>query len=290
MRNLDAKSVTGLVLASPAAIFTIIFFLVPAVLLFVYSFWLSKSFTLIPAMTLENYTRALMNPGFYTVLFSSLKIGVLTAIVAIGLSFPVAMYIVYRSTSNTVLYLILASWLSSYLVRIYGWRMILGSKGLINTSLLELGVIKEPLEFILYNSTAVIIALVHVYIPVALLLLVSALRDVKSDYLDAARDLGASGFLVFTKVIMPMIHRGFISAFMFTLILAAGDFVTPQLLGGRDGTTVGVFISNQFRQTGNWPFGAAMAFIAFFAFAVIYVLLVQGLRLAGLAPFKHSKR
>ena len=128
------------------------------------------------------------------------------------------------------------------------------------------------------------IALVHIYLPLTLLMLLSALRDVRTDYLEAARDLGASSLATLVKVTIPMIHRGLVSAFMFTLVLASGDYVAPQVLGGTSSMTVGLLISNQFRQTGNWPFGAAMAFICFAVFTLIYLAVVLLLRALGLAP------
>ena len=274
----------GYWLVAPAMLYILIFFILPTCLLFVYSFWLSKSFVLIPAATIENYARAFQSAGFIAVMGNSLTIGFMTATSAVALSFPMAVFIVYKSRSNLFLYLALASWLASYLVRIYGWRMILGSNGLVNSFLMYFNIIDAPLEALLYNRMSVVLALTHVYIPITLLMLVSALRDVKPDFIDAARDLGATKVQTFAKVTVPMINRGLVSSFMFTCILAAGDYITPQLLGGRTGTTVGLLISNQFRQSGNWPFGAAMAFIAFVVFALVYFLLVKGLKVLRLAP------
>ena len=129
-----------------------------------------------------------------------------------------------------------------------------------------------------------VIALVHIYLPLTLLMLLSALRDVRPEYLEAARDLGANGVSTLFRVTIPMIHRGLVSAFMFTLVLAAGDYVAPQVLGGTNSMTVGLLISNQFRATGNWPFGAAMAFICFVVFLAIYFAVTLLLRALRLAP------
>jgi spermidine/putrescine transport system permease protein len=281
---------TGMLLFLPAATYIFLFFVIPTCMLFVYSFWTSSAFVLSPAFELSNYAKVISSESFYVVLFNSMKIGTAVAVLSIALSYPVAAYMVFRARSNTILYVVLASWLTSYLVRIYGWRMILGSNGLINSTLIYLGVIDKPLTEILYNSTAVTIALVHIYVPVTLLILVSALRDVKPEFLEAARDLGASAATTFRRVTVPLLHRGLVSAFMLTFILSAGDFVTPQMLGGRDGATVGLFISTQFRQAGNWPLGAAMAFVSLVMFAAVYIILVAALNLAGLAPFKRSRR
>lgn len=285
--TLSARERTGLLLAAPAFIYMLCLFVAPTLLLLIYSFYRSKAFVPIPDFILDNYWRALSSEGFWRVMGLSLQIGLSTAIVSVVASFPVAWYIVYRTRSNTLLYLIVASWITSYLVRIYGWRMILGSNGFVNTTLIQLGVIDQPLEFILYNPVAVVIALVHIYLPLTLLMLLSALRDVRPEYLEAARDLGASSAATLFKVTIPMIHRGLVSAFMFTMVLASGDYVAPQVLGGTSSMTVGLLISNQFRATGNWPFGAAMAFISFLVFVAIYLLVVVALRSLGLAPHKR---
>ncbi len=281
--RMSARERTGLALAAPAFLYMLAFFVAPTLILLVYSFYRSKAFVPIPDFILDNYWKALSSEGFWRVMWLSLKLGLATAVVSVLASFPVAWYIVYRSRSNALLYLIIASWITSYLVRIYGWRMILGSNGFVNSSLLQFGLIDQPLEFILYNPVAVVIALVHIFMPLTLLMLLSALRDVRPEYLEAARDLGASSVSTLFRVTIPMIYRGLVSAFMFTLVLATGDYVAPQVLGGTSGMTVGLLISNQFRATGNWPFGAAMAFICFFVFVAIYfaiVLLMRGLKLA----------
>lgn len=282
--KIDRKQFAGGLLAAPALAFLLVFFIIPTALLFVYSFWLARSFTLVPAFSFANYDRALSAYSFYMLTLSGLKNGFWTALLSVLLSFPAAYYIVYRTRGNLLFYIILASWFSSYLVRIYAWRVILGSNGLINTTLTQLGLIDHPLEILLFSPFATILTLVHIMLPFTLLLLVSSLRDVKAEYIEAAKDLGASPFEVLRRVMLPMAYKGLVGAFMFTFVLAAGDYVTPQLLGGREGMTTGIMISNQFRSTGNWPFGAAMAFLLLATFLLVYFLFVQSLNLLRLAP------
>ncbi|WP_257111985.1 ABC transporter permease [Pseudomonas ficuserectae] len=181
----------------------------------------------------------------------------------------------------------LISWFSSYLVRVFAWRTILGSTGVINSTLTQWGIIDSPLEWLVFSKFSVIITLVHIMLPFTLLLLVSGLRDIKRDYLEACADLGGGQLTVFTKVIMPMAHKSIVSSFMFTFVLAAADYITPQLLGGRDAMTTGLLISNQFRTVGNWPLGAAMAFILLFVFMAVYALLLAVLRILNLSPGKR---
>ncbi|HRX35182.1 MAG TPA: ABC transporter permease [Aestuariivirga sp.] len=281
---MNPRERTGLFLAAPTVLYMAFFFVLPAFLLFVYSFYRSKAYVPIPDFVFDNYARALTSKGFWLVVWLSVKVGLSTGAISVAASFPVAWYIVYRTRGNALLYLILASWITSYLVRIYGWRMILGSNGFVNTTLVQLGIIDQPLDFLLYNPVAVVIALVHIYLPLTLLMLISSLRDVRPEYLEAARDLGAGSTTTLLKVIVPMINRGLTGAFMFTTVLAAGDYVAPQVLGGTNSVTAGLLISNQFRATGNWPFGAALAFVNFAVFVAVYFAFTNLLRLAGLAP------
>lgn len=285
--NTDKKRLTPFLLAGAPFTFLLIFFVIPAILLLISSFWLSKSFTMIPAATIANYARALGASGFYDSLWISMQNGFWTALLSTVLSAPVAYYIVYKARSNTILYLALVSWFSSYLVRVYAWRTILGSTGVINSTLMQWGLIDTPIEWIVFNKFAVVITLVHIMLPFTLLLLVSGLRDVKKDYLEACADLGGSRYVALRNVIIPMAHKSIVSSFMFTFVLAAADYVTPQLLGGRDAMTTGLLIANQFRTVGNWPLGAAMAYILLLVFMMVYGALLLFLRTVNLAPGKR---
>ncbi|OWV98825.1 ABC transporter permease [Rhizobium sp. R693] len=274
----------GFGLATPPLAFLIFFFLIPVALLFVTSFFTARSFVIEHVWNIENYAKIFAAAGFWQATWVGMKNGFFTAAFSVILSFPVAYYLVYKTRSNVVLYLVLLSWFSSYLVRVYAWRTILGTNGVINSFLMGSGIIKEPLQVILFSPFAAVLTLIHIMLPFALLILVSSLRDVKQEYLEAARDLGASGLGVLYKVILPMSYKGIVGSFMFTFILAAGDYITPQLLGGREGVTSGLLIANQFRSAGNWPLGSAMAFVLLATFVVVYVVFTQALKFAKLAP------
>ncbi|WP_435609779.1 ABC transporter permease [Pseudomonas knackmussii] len=285
--SIDKKTLTAYLLSAAPLLFLVVFFLIPALLLLIASFWTAKTFSMVPAATIANYVRALGASGFYDSLWISMQNGFWTAILSTLISAPVAYYIVYRTRSNTVLYLALVSWFSSYLVRVYAWRTILGTSGVINTTLQHFGLIDQPLEWLVFSKFSVVITLVHIMLPFTLLLLVSGLRDVKKDYLEACADLGGSSVVTLFKVIVPMAHKSIVSCFMFTFVLAASDYVTPQLLGGRDAMTTGLLIANQFRSVGNWPLGAAMAYILLLVFMLVYAALLGLLRAANLAPGKR---
>lgn len=274
----------GFGIGLPPLLFLLLFFVLPVILLFFVSFLSARSFVIEYIWNIDNYARILASRSFWLATWMGLKNGFYTAFFSVLLSFPVAYYLVYKTKSNLILYLVLLSWFSSYLVRVYAWRTILGTNGVINSFLMKSGIIDEPLQVILFSPFASVLTLIHIMVPFSLLILVSSLRDVKQDYLDAARDLGASQLAVLTKVILPMAHKGVVGSFMFTYILAAGDYITPQLLGGREGVTSGLLIANQFRSSGNYPLGSAMAFVMMATFAGVYIAFTLLLRVLHLAP------
>ncbi|RWD31035.1 ABC transporter permease [Mesorhizobium sp.] len=277
-----ARTRTSAILAGPTVAYMLAFFVAPTLILLVYSFWSSASYRIVPDFQWANYADSLMSPVFWKVTFNAIRIGLFTATVTLILAIPVGYYLVYVSRSQVILYLILITWFSSYLVRIYAWRTLLGTNGVLNTVLLQLGLIDHPLDALLFNSFAVTITLVHVYLPFCILLVVASLSEIKRDLIDAARDLGTSSLGAFFRVIVPNAANGLIGAFMLTFILVAGDYVTPQMLGGASGQTTGLLIADQFRKTGNWPLGAAQAFIMFAASVLLYTILLGLGRVSGL--------
>ncbi|MER8484269.1 ABC transporter permease [Mesorhizobium sp. M1322] len=284
-----SRTRTGALLATPAILYMLVFFVVPSLILFAYSFWSSASYRIVPDFQFENYLGSLASPVFWKVTSNAIRIGLFTATVTLILSIPVGYYLVYVSRSQTILYLILITWFSSYLVRIYAWRTLLGTSGVLNTVLLQLGVIDHPVSAFLFSPFAVTITLVHIYLPFCILLVVSSLSEIKRDLVDAARDLGTSSVGAFFKVIAPNAANGLVGAFMLTFILVAGDYVTPQMLGGSSGQTTGLLIADQFRKTGNWPLGAAQAFLMFGVSIILYVVITVLGRATGLIVKRRAK-
>lgn len=278
----------GALLASPAVAYLLLFFAVPGLFLFAYSFWTAAAFRITPGFDFGNYISSLTSPLFWKVTTNAIMIGLFTATVTVILSIPVAYYLVYIKKSKFVLYLILLTWFSSYLVRIYAWRTLLGTNGLLNTLLLQVGIIDQPVDAFLFSPFAVTLTLIHIYLPFSILLVVSAFSDIKGDLLVASRDLGTSAIGAFFKVVAPNASSGLLGAFMLTFILVAGDYVTPQMLGGSSGQTTGLLIADHFRKTGNWPLGAAQAFLMFVVSLVIYLVVSKLGQWAGVIVKRKS--
>ena len=266
------KTKAHIYLLSPLFTYFFIFFFVPLFILFIYSFWRKTSTGLVPTFTLFNYVSIFSKQLYPLVILLSIRIGFITSIICVLLSYPVAYSLTfkYKRMQDFVLYLILISLFSSYLVRVYAWKTILGSNGLFNQILKYLGIIEEPLTFLLYSPTAIIITLVFIFIPFTILPIYSSLQNINVDLLEAARDLGANRIATFYRVTLPLSMPGVITGFIFSFVLAAGDYVTPQMVGGTEGLMVGRVVQDQFGMTFNWPFGSALAY--FTIFVLIFII------------------
>ncbi len=283
-----SRKQTGAVLAAPAVGFMLVFFLAPCLVLLAYSFFKSSSFVIQPAFVVDSYWKAITSNLFWKLTWNSVSIGLATASIALILAIPVAFYLAFATRSRALLYLVLLTWFSSYLVRIYAWRTLLGTNGLINALLIQAGLIDQPIDALIFSSLAVTIALTHVYLPICIMLVYSAMSEIKRDLLDAARDLGTSPIGVFKNIIVPNAANGLVGAFMMTFILVAGDYVTPQMIGGSSGQTTGLLIADQFRKTGNWPLGAAQAFIIFLITVGLYAAILFLGRMSSLIPTRRK--
>ncbi len=267
---------------APAAAFYALFFVVPLAILFVLSFWRVDGFQRIPDVSIHNYVEAVTSDLYRTVFARTIFVGLLTAgiVVPIAYVFAYLMRFVFDRRAQLLLDLVLISMFSGYLVRIYAWRTILGKEGLLNTALLQLGVIKDPITFLIFSNWAVIITLVGLLIPLALLPIYSSMSNVSRDHLEVAKDLGARGLRLHRTILIPMILPGLSTAFAIAFILAAGDFVVPAMVGGtQGGVMVGNLIADQFKGTGsNWPLGAALAFLIMALVVAVYLVTTRILR------------
>lgn len=197
---------------------------------------------------------------------------------------PVAYWLRYHAgrLQKVVLVLVVLTFFSSYLVRIYAWRTILGQNGVLNDTLQRIGLIDEPLQILLYSRFAVVVSLVHIITPIVVLILFAGLRPLEPRYLECAKDLGAGPLMRWRRVLLPLIAVPIASAGMLAFVMASADYVTPQMLGGPGQAMVGVEIQTQLKSLGNYPAGAALAVMALAAYAVLYSLIALGLRLLRL--------
>ena len=243
---------------------TRVFFAVPMLCLLVLSFWQAKGFTLIPTSRSTTTRRSPPRRSIARSCCARSPSASITASIVVPLAFALSylMRFVFERRGQLILQLVLLSLFSGYLVRIYAWRTILGKQGLLNSTLEWLGIIDQPLEFLIYSNLATVITLTGLLLPLAVLPIYSSMANISRDHLEVARDLGSKRAHLVRTMLVPMALPGIRTAFAFAFLLAAGDFVTPALVGGTQGIMIGNVIADQFRGIGsNWPLGAALAFV-----------------------------
>jgi spermidine/putrescine transport system permease protein len=245
----------------PAALAFAIFLAAPLGIFLLNSFLTAKLFAVAAPLTLDAYRRALTTPLNGDLAVNSVLIGLLGATASLMVAMPVAYWLRFHAgrLALPLLFIITATMFASYLVRIYAWRTILGGNGIINRSLIAAGLIEEPAGFLLYNWFSVTVALVHIFLPYVILILYAGFRPIEPALLEAAQDLGANAPQRWRRVVLPVIAGPATTAFLFVFVLAASDYVTPQLIGGTGGQMLGVQIQSNFKAIGDWPQGAALS-------------------------------
>lgn len=249
-------------LLAPAACWLGVFFLMPLVIVFVYSFCQRGPYgTVIYEFDLTNYRRAL-DPLYLTIVGRSFRIALVNTLCCLVVAYPFAYWIAFRRTrdrSLLLLFALLPFW-TNFLVRTYAWLFILRTEGLINTLLMRLGVISAPLD-LLYNDGAVTIGLIYGYLPFMVLPLYASLEKMDRSLLDAARDLGANTLQTHLRLTIPLTLPGVVAGCLLVFIPSLGAFVIPDILGGAKSTMIGNVIQSQFLTARDWPFGSALSFL-----------------------------
>lgn len=264
-------------LVSVPLLYTILLMAAPLTAIFVFSFWSQDFLTLDTTMTLKNYREAWNEPLYAELLSRSIRIAGAVTLVTVVLAFPVAYFVSFHvapERKSLWLFLITIPFWTSYLLRIFLWKVILGFNGVLNTSLQSIGFIDEPLTFILYNANAVVITLAHAFAPFAILPIFVALEKIDRSLLEAARDLGENAVMTFVRVTLPLAMPGVVAATLIVFIPTVGDYVTPRLVGGPNGLMIANMIQTQFLRLNNAPMGAALAVIAMTTVTVMALLLL----------------
>lgn len=280
VRDLMAGKSMALLGISPAALIWLLLFAAPVAVFVIYGFFKTGILDIEYTFTTDAYRRAFSSGLYLNVLASTLLIAFCTAVCVCFIAFVFAYYATFhfRAMREGLLALIMISLFSGYLVRIYAWRTILGSQGVINDTLIRVGLLDQPLGFLLYSKFAVILVLINILLPFAIIPLYSALGNVPREALEAARDLGGSPITAIRTVVMPLAHRGIVTAFAFSFVLAAGDYVTPQLVGGVSSQMVGNVIADQFGASFDWPLASALGVMSTIAAAIVIYLVSISLR------------
>jgi putative spermidine/putrescine transport system permease protein len=272
-------------LAVPTLIFLAIFFFYPAINLLFFSLLTQDAKGVVgPPLTAAHYTRFFEVDLYLRVFWNTLRISLVTSAFAIVLGYPVAIVMAKSGpiVSRLIALIVIAPLIVSVVVRSYGWQLILANTpaGLLNWVLMSLGITSEPLA-LLYSETAVVIGSLHVFFPMMVLPLASALGKIDPNLEDCARTLGAPWWKVFLRVTLPLSVPGLVAGFTLVFSLTAGSFVTPVILGGTTATMLGNLIEQQIFVVYDWPFGAAIAVVlvlVVFAINTLSMRLLEGRR------------
>ena len=262
--RLFSRMSTLLILGIPL-LWIVLFMLLPYGVLLTYSFWLKKYPLFVPAFQFGNYWTLVSDPQYFQVLSRTLKIAASVSIASLILAYPFAYYIVFRlksSTWRTILFMaVIAPLWVSYLLRAYIWKTILGTEGILNSSLIGLGIVSEPLDVFLYSQLAMVVTLTYIFIPFMVMPIYTALEKIPRNLTEASADLGMGGLQTFFRITVPLSMPGIVAGFTMTFCLSFGDFVAPFLVGGPDGVMLANVITSQYGAALNWPLGSALAII-----------------------------
>lgn len=278
---------TGARLLAPALIVMIVTLALPLGALILLSFWSQNGFEIDRSFTLANYWRIVepsAEPTYWfgipfplaypvpaILIVKSLLMALVATAAVILLAWPMAYFLAFRVTRGKVVWLVLLTipfW-TSYLLRVFSWKITLGFNGAINTGLMTLGVIDAPLEFLLYNPVAVTITLAHSWIAFAVLPIYVSMEKIDRALLEAASDLGDSRWQRLRRVTLPLSMPGTIAATLLVFIPTVGDYVTPALVGGPGGTMIGSLIQQLFTRQDNAPMGAAVSIVMMLVIAAL---------------------
>ena len=275
-----SESARGYALLSPTLVVVVLGLVFPLIILITLSFWKQDYVNIIRTFTFENYFAFFEKKIYYLILYRSIRISAFVTLVTIVLAYPLAYYIAFHVQKNKIMWIIMVTipfW-TSYLLRVFAWKVILGYNGVINSGFISLGLISEPLEFLLYNPTAVVITLAHAWAAVAILPIYVSLEKIDRSLIEAARDLGESAFMTFVRVTLPLSLPGVIAASLLVFIPTVGDYVTPALVGGTRGIMIGNIIQSMFGKALNWPLGAALSIISMLTVTLAVCVLLGGTR------------
>ena len=275
---IESESLRGYTLLSPTLLAMLVGLAMPLIVLLTLSFWIQEYLDFIRTFSLKNYLDFFQKPIYTKILFKSIRMSGMVTLVTVLLAYPMAYYIAFRVKQNKLIWLILITvpfW-TSYLLRVFAWKIMLGYNGVINSGLKTLGILSEPLEFLLYNPTAVVITLAHAWAAFAILPIYVSLEKIDRSLLEASQDLGENTFMTFLRVTLPLSLPGVIAASLLVFIPTVGDYVTPSLVGGPRGIMIGNIIQSMFGKAQNWPLGAAISVMSMITVTLMVCLFLWG--------------
>ncbi len=247
----------------PPLIGMALLYFIPILILISYSFWRLEGFDIVYKFSFKNFQVILGSSAYRIVIVRTIATALLVTLIDAVIALPIGFFIGqyggrYRTLLTTLV--ILPLW-SSYLVRVFAWKVILGYNGVLNSALLSLGILKEPSQIFLYNQFSTTLTFAHVWLPFMILPVITAFERLPSDLLEASADLNARPLTTFRRIALPLVMPGVWAGAISVFSLTMGDFITANLVGGTSGLMLGNVISSQFGVSYNWPLGAAFTLV-----------------------------
>ncbi len=271
---MNRKNIASWLLTTPALLWLLVFFLIPYLIVIIYSFLTPDIYDVNFEFSLDAYRQA-FGWDYLRTFFLSFRLAVLTTVLCILLGFPVAYYIARAKdkVKNTLLVLIIIPFWTNLIIRIFSWRIFLAYNGVLNDILIKSGLITTPLE-IMRTDLAVILVMVYVYLPYMILPLYSVLEKLDFTLLQAAMDLGANEVKAFFRITLPLAAEGIFAGSLLVFIPALGAYLIPQLVGNQRTLYLGQVITYKIKNIPrNWPMASALSLILLFLVALLLVML-----------------
>jgi spermidine/putrescine transport system permease protein len=262
-RRLDRRRMLFWVVP-PVAWFTV-FMLIPYAMLLYTSLGRVEDMRFIPGLSLHNFIQVFTVDPYLSVIIKSARIGLMTAVLSAIVAYPLSFFLAFHVRSSRLKFLIyllvIVPWWASYLVKAYAWKTILGSGGILNALLQKAGLTDEPVRIFLYNEFSVVVTLTYIFTPFAVLSIYAQLERIPTSLIEAARNLGAGGWMIFWRIIAPISVPGVVAGGIITFSLAFGDFVAPVLVGGPDSVMISNIVINLLGVAFDWPMAAAIGLV-----------------------------
>lgn len=265
----------------PPLLWMTLLYFVPLALLISYSGWRLESFEIVKEFSLVNFKTILTNSAYRTVILRTLATALSVTLIDIVIALPLGYWISQqreRYRGILTLLVILPLW-SSYLVRVFAWKIILGYSGLLNGALMAIGILQTPSSIFLYNQFSTTLTFVHLWLPFMILPVITAFERLPPSLIEASADLNAAPAVTFRRIVLPLVLPGILAGSINVFSLTMGDFITPSLVGGTNGILLGNVISSQFGVSYNWPLGAALALVVMLIVLLGLVVVLRQERL-----------
>lgn len=273
----SSTSRIGWASVTPALLWTLVFFAVPFIAMGV----MSLSPKGAEGMSLANYTQFFTNPSYWRALTNSIEVTAIVTVISVLLAYPFAWilaFVVLERWQRLALMLAVLPFWTSYVVRSYSWLLVLAEKGVVNSTLLDLGLLSEPVQ-IANTRAATVIGFVHFFVMLLTLTIYANLKQLSPNYRKAAADLGASPLQSFIHVILPLTLPGIMVGAFLTFVLAIGDYITPQILGGNNELLMPQLIMMQIGRRGDFGSASALSLILMAAVTLAYLACARWLKI-----------